>query len=193
MTLICLKSLKTLLSHIKFKWHCRDCYWEVWKQSKAIKQNISAIQDFYFSDTEVRDILKETTALSNKKNGAFGNIPAKLLKKVSDICASALNIIWNKEIITQKSFPNNLRLGDETPVFKKEDASLLNNYRPVSVLPVVPKIYERIMQKQILEYIDKYLSSHLCGYRKGYSAQTALISIRQKWKLYIIKVLQVEC
>ena len=77
-------------------------------------------------------------------------------------------------------------------MFKKEDASLLNNYRPVSVLPVVPKIYERIMQKQILEYIDKYLSSHLCGYRKGYSAQTALISIRQKWKLYIIKVLQVE-
>ena len=112
---------------------------------------------------------------------------------MSDICASALNIIWNKEIITQKSFPNNLRLADETPVFKKEDASLLNNYRPVSVLPVVPKIYERIMQKQILEYIDKYLSSHLCGYRKGYSAQTALISIRQKWKLYIIKVLQVEC
>ena len=109
---------------------------------------------------------------------------------MSDICALALNIIWNKEIITQKSFPNNLRLADETPVFKKEDASLLNNYRPVSVLPVVSKIYERI--KQILEYIGKHLSSHLCGYRKGYSAQTALISIRQKWKLYIIKVLQVE-
>ena len=41
-----------------------------------------------------------------------------------------------------------------TPVFKKEDASLLKNYRPVSVLPVVSKIYERIMQKQILEYIE---------------------------------------
>ena len=41
-----------------------------------------------------------------------------------------------------------------TPVFKKEDASLLKNYRPVSLLPVVSKIYERIMQKQILEYIE---------------------------------------
>ena len=72
-----------------------------------------------------------------------------------------------------------------TPVFKKEDASLLKNYRPVSVLPVVSKIYERIMQKQILEYIDKHLSPHLCGYRKGYSTQTALISMLEKWKLSI--------
>ena len=53
---------------------------------------------------------------------------------------------------------------------------LLKNYRPVSVLPVVSKIYERIMQKQILEYIDKHLIPYLCGYRKGYSTQAALIS-----------------
>ena len=41
------------------------------------------------------------------------------------------------------------------------------------------------MQKQILEYIDKHLSPHLCGYRKGYSTQTALISMLEKWKLSI--------
>ena len=62
---------------------------------------------------------------------------------------------------------------------------MLKNYRPVSVLPVVSKIYERIMQKQILEYIDKHLSPHLCGYRKGWSTQTALISMLEKWKLSI--------
>ena len=64
---------------------------------QAIKQNISANQDFYFSNTEVRDILKETTALNNKKNGNSGNIPTK-----SGI--PTLNDIWNKEIIRQKSF-----------------------------------------------------------------------------------------
>ena len=160
---------------------------------QAIKQNISVNQDFYFSNTEVSDIFKETKALNNKKNGTFGNIPTKLLKEVSDICAPALNDIWNKEIITQKCFRNNLKLADVTPVFKKEDTSLLKNYRPVSVLTVVSKIYERIMQKQILQYIDKHLSLHLCGYRKGYSTQTALISMLEKWKLSMIKkVLQVE-
>ena len=71
------------------------------------------------------------------------------------------------------------------PVFKKEDASLLRNYRPVNVLSLVSKIYERIMQKQILEYTVKHLSPHLCGYRRGYSTQTALISMLEKWKLSI--------
>ena len=89
---------------------------------QVLKQNISVNQDFHFSNTEVSDILKETTALNNKKNGTFGNIPTKRLKEVSDICAPALNDIWNNEIITQKSFPNNLKLADVTPVFKKEDA-----------------------------------------------------------------------
>ena len=49
-------------------------------------------------------------------------------------------------------------------MFKKDDASLLKNYSPVTALLEVSKIYERMMQKQILEYIDKHLSPLLCGY-----------------------------
>ena len=59
---------------------------------QAIKQSILINQDFYFSDTEVSDILKETTVLNDKNNGT--------LKEVSDIRAPALNDIWNNEIIT---------------------------------------------------------------------------------------------
>ena len=66
--------------------------------AQAIKQNISVNQIFNFSNTEVCDTLKETTPLNNKKNSTFGNIPAKRLKEVSDICASSLNDISNKEI-----------------------------------------------------------------------------------------------
>ena len=104
---------------------------------------------------------------------------------MSDICAPALIDILNNEIIMQKCFPNNLKLVDVILVLKKEGASLLKNYGPVSVLPVVSKIYERIMQKQILQYRDKHISLHWCGYRKGYSTQTALISMLKKWKLSI--------
>ena len=60
---------------------------------QAIKQNILVNQDFYFSNTEVRDILKETTALKNKKNGTFGNIAKELSKELSDNCAPPLNDI----------------------------------------------------------------------------------------------------
>ena len=55
-------------------------------------------------------------------------------------------------------------------------------YRPVSVLPNVSKICERIMLKQILEQINKYLSQNLCEYRKGISTQTALTMLPEKWK-----------
>ena len=58
---------------------------------------------------------------------------------MSNICAPALYDIWKKEIITQKSFTNNLTLMNVTPVIKKEDALLLKNYRPVSVLQIVSK------------------------------------------------------
>ena len=88
----------------------------------------------------VSHIPKETTALNNKKKGNYGNFPERLLKEGSDICASALNDIWNNEIITHKRFPNNLELADVTPVFKKEEASLLKNYRPLRVLLAASKI-----------------------------------------------------
>ena len=56
------------------------------------------------------------------------------------------------------------------------------NYRPVSVLPSASKVFERLMQNQILGYIDPILSPFLCGYRKGFSTQHALTSLLEKWK-----------
>ena len=56
------------------------------------------------------------------------------------------------------------------------------NYRPVSVLPPMSKICEKLLQKQINNYIEDILSPYLCGYRKGYSTQHALICLTEKWK-----------
>ena len=63
---------------------------------------------------------------------------------------------------------------------KKEGSNLTKCYRPVSVLPVVSKIFERQLQKQIISYIDQFLSKFLCGYRKSCGTQTALISMPEK-------------
>ena len=49
--------------------------------------------------------------------------------------------IWNNEIVRNKIFPKNLKVADITPIFKKEDSTLAKNYRPVSVLPVISKIF----------------------------------------------------
>ena len=68
-----------------------------------------------------------------------------------------------------------------------DDATLAKNYRPVSVLPCTSKIFERIMQKQLMSYVDQHLSPYLCGYRRGFSAQYALVSLIEKWKASLDK------
>ena len=51
-----------------------------------------------------------------------------------------------------------------------------------SLLPVVSKLFERLMQTQITAYIEKFLSPYLCGYRKGFNTQYALLAMIEKWK-----------
>ena len=95
--------------------------------------------------------------------------------------------IWNEEILLNKIFSKNLELADASPVFKKTDKTFVENYRPVSVLPTVSKIFERIIQKQISDYIGKFLSPFLCGYRKGFSTQYALLTLIERWKFCLDK------
>ena len=73
-----------------------------------------------------------------------------------------------------------LKLVDVTLIFKKGNPQSVKNCRPVSALPNVSKVFERIMLKQILEQMNKYLSQNLCGY--GFSTQTALTMLLEKWK-----------
>ena len=58
----------------------------------------------------------------------------------------------------------------------------LSYYRPVSVLPVMSKVFERIMEKQIAAYMEEFMSPYLCGFRNGFSTQYALIALIEKWK-----------
>ena len=94
---------------------------------------------------------------------------------------------WNKEILENKKFPSEPKCADICPIFKKLDCTLKENYRAVSILPVVSKIFERIIQNQIKTYVEKHLSPFLCGYRKGYNTQYALTAMIEKWKEHLDK------
>ena len=65
---------------------------------------------------------------------------------------------------------------------KQEDKNLAKNYGPVSVLHTLSKFFEKIMQKQIMNYVNTFLSPlpYLCGYRKGFSTQYTLLSLLEK-------------
>ena len=147
-----------------------------------IKDNVTIENKFSFSKVGIGDVELEVKSLKTKKATMFMNIPSKLLKQVVDIIVEPLMQIWNNEIIDNQKFPTKLKCADIAPIFKKLQSILVKNYRPVSILPVVSKIFERIMQKQMKSFVDECLSPYLCGYRKGYSAQYALIAMIEKWK-----------
>ena len=82
--------------------------------------------------------------------------------------------------MSNNEFPDQLKLADVTPIYKKDDPNKSKNYRPVSVLPVVSKVFEKVMDDQISQYINSFLTPYLCGYRKGFSTQQALLSLIEK-------------
>ena len=89
---------------------------------------------------------------------------------------------WTDEILKKCQFPENLKLADITPFFNKEDKNLAKNYRPVSVLPTLSKVFEKILQKRVINHVNTFLSPYLCSYKKGFSTQYALLSLLKKWK-----------
>ena len=101
--------------------------------------------------------------LDSRKSGTFGGLPVNYLQGVSDISGPFLSNVWNDEVLQNFQFPSELKLADVIPAFKKEDPTLAKNYRPISLLPTVSKIFERIMLNQITTYMNEYLSPFLCG------------------------------
>ena len=147
-----------------------------------INENIPKTTTFNFNEIGSDSIKKMIDNLDSRKSGTFGGLPVNCLQGVSDISGQFLNNVWNDEVLQNFQFPSELKLADVIPVFKKEDPTLAKNYRPISLLPTVSKIFERIMLNQITTYMNEYLSPFLCGYRKGFSTQTALSFLIEKWK-----------
>ena len=80
------------------------------------------------------------------------------------------------------NFPSCLKMANVTPVYKKGNRSEKGNYRPVSILPNLSKIFERCLCKQISTFFEDTLSKYLCGFRKEHIAQHCLLALIEKLK-----------
>ena len=75
-----------------------------------------------------------------------------------------------------------MKLPNVTPFLKKGARTSNNNYRPVSILPILSKLFERLISKQPSEVFESILSKFQCGFRKGYGAQHCLLMMIETWK-----------
>ena len=84
--------------------------------------------------------------------------------------------------IAQGIFPIELKTAKIIPLFKGGDTMLLNNYRPVSILPIFSKVLEKLMYNRLFSFLskNKLLYKYQFGFRKGYSTNMALITLVDK-------------
>ena len=154
-----------------------------------------------FSSKLVRKekIMKELEKLGNKKaSQCLDNIPTRIIKENTDLFSDFLYQNFNNTIASGR-FSALLKNANITPVYKKDSRTDEKNYRPVSILPNLSKVYEKCMYEQISEYFEDFLSRYQCGLRKGFSSQHSFIFVHNirfyifliqlfKWHLFVVVI-----
>ena len=143
-------------------------------------------EKFSFKFVTEDQVREEIMNLDGSKATAIGDISVDILKSTIDI---HLPLITNSINLSMKKgcFLEELKLAEVGPTFKTKDDLDKENYRPVSVLPHVSKVFERIMYHQINDYINDKLSKQLTGFRKSHSAQHCLNCMLEIWKKVLDK------
>ena len=120
--------------------------------------------------------------LKHNKSAGIDHIPGRLLKAASEIIAPSLVYIYNLSL-EKAMFPQEWKIAKVTPLFKSGKRTLIENYRPISVLPNVAKVFEQEVHQQLYNFLEEnqilHPSQH--GFRTRKSTQTALLSVVDKW------------
>ena len=139
------------------------------------------LSQFEFKPVTVNEILLQIQKLNTNKSSPLNSIPAKILKQNANIFAIFLQKIFNSNL-SECYFPKDLKAGEISSLFKSLDAFIKKNYRLITVLSSVSKIYERVLENQIKSHALSFLSPLQCGFREGYGTQHALLRLIETCK-----------
>ena len=154
------------------------------KLTENFKQNVNSSNfpinknRFVIYDTNRYEILKEIKNLNNKKSTGYDGICSKMVKFYAPVLADHLahffNIYFEKEC-----FPNFLKIAKILPFYKNGDKTEPDNYRPISLLSCISKLFEKLIFKRISNFAAKnnLIDKHQFGFRSNHSCTQAILSI----------------
>ena len=160
-----------------------DEVFEHYRQHRSVQKirNQQHSEDLFelkhVNPSEVKDVVLKL----DPQKATSGAIPTDIFQQSVDDYLNPLTDCINCCFL-DGVFPSELSLAEITPVFKNKDRLNKVNYRPISLLPVVPKVYENIISSQIKKYIEPRLSKLLCGFRAKHNTQHALFRLLCKWQ-----------
>ena len=143
---------------------------------------------FEFKFLKPVDVYKVFSKLKNGKAAGMHLIPNRILKNVKDILTPSITDIFNASI-KSKTFPDDFKIARVTPIFKGGDTEDLGNYRPISILASIARIFERLLYKELHDFLatNKMLNDKQWGFRSLHSTALALFDCSTNWLLNIDK------
>lgn len=119
------------------------------------------------------DVFKALQELDVSKGCGPDGIPNRLLKPLSNVLSHPLVLLFNCSIATG-TFPSVWKRSFVTPIFKSGDRSECSNYRSISILSAIPKLFEKLVCHRLEEDLGHFISAAQHGFRSGRSTSTNL-------------------
>lgn len=131
-----------------------------------------------FKNIGKSDVIKIIDKLKPKSSCGYDGISSKLLKQIKNEIAEPLALIINQSLNTG-IFPDQLKLAKVIPLYKKDAETIFTNYRPISLLPAISKIFEKVIYNQLYEYFQTYKLFYVSqyGFREGHSTEYASLEL----------------
>ena len=133
---------------------------------QMIKQNVGHLAEedkFEFSHINPISVWNEINQRTNAKKTS-GEVPIHSLKMVSDLCYQEITHHMNKSIESWE-FPDKLKKAEVSPIFKNDSGTNKKNFRPISVLSTLSKVFERQFSQQMTPFAKSKISRLLSGFR----------------------------
>jgi len=106
----------------------------------------------FMSPTDPYEIVKMIDLLKRKNSSGHDKLSSSLIKDIKNEIAHPLTILFNKSF-SSGSVPDLMKLAEVIPIYKSKDKELLNNYRPISLLPTFSKLIEKLVHKRLSKYL----------------------------------------
>ena len=152
---------------------------------KSIKEQ-NFVSSFDFSPVTFDQVYKLLSEVNIRKSTGCDRITPRIFKMSAPVLYEPLTNLINMSI-SLNFFPDALKEAELSPLFKKDDSMNKVNFRPVSILVCISKIYEKAYSRQITTFFENILSASLSAFRKSYSCETVLIRLIEDWKLLLEK------
>ncbi len=137
---------------------------------------------FQLREISIPTVFALVSTLTTSKATGLDKISSRLIRECSALIAESLCLIFNRSITTG-IFPNEWKCAKVIPIHKQGKRNYVDNYRPISIVPVVATVFERIIYDQLNAFIseNKLLINYQSGFRGLHSTVTSLLEATNEW------------